>query len=74
MVGRGRNNGASLLSKQVLHWAAIICHLHHELGVTVLSSSLLKLILMPPNIIVPFFFFSSVTILSFFSYVNARHA
>lgn len=72
MVGRGRNDEASLLSLQVLHRAAVICHLYHEAGGTVLSFSLLKLILMSPNIILPFFF--SITILSFLSYVHARHA
>lgn len=42
VVGRGRNYAASLLSKEVLHWAAIMCHLCHEPGLSVLFSALLK--------------------------------
>lgn len=40
--GKGRNDGASLLSLQVLHRAAVIFHLHHEKSINILFSSLLK--------------------------------
>lgn len=44
MVGRGRGDGASLLSKQVFHQDAIVCHVCHEPRVTVLSSSLFEVV------------------------------
>lgn len=65
MVGRGRGDGASLLSKQVFHQDAIACHVCHEPRVTVLSSSLFEVVSWLPTI---FFlpFSSSVSLSSSF--------
>lgn len=73
-MGRGRGDGASLLSKQVFHQDAIVCHVCHEPCVTVLSSSLLKLSHGSQHNFFSSFFFFSIPVLIFLSSVNARHA